>query len=87
MTYPTAGQLGAAARRVLWSSADGRTLVGIYLWRKADAEAFLQSDWVAGVTGRWGVMPTRSKWQMPQVVESAGGRVIRDHAPALVAAE
>ena len=70
-------------RKYFGYSEDGETIVGIYLWRsKAEAEAFYNPDWIAGVTSRWGVMPTRSDWQVPQVVESADGRIIREDAPA-----
>lgn len=48
---------------------------------KADAEAFYNPEWIAGVTSRWGVMPTRSDWEVPQVVESVDGRVITDGTP------
>ena len=68
-------------RKYFGYSEDGSTIVGIYLWRsKVEAEAFYNPDWVAGVTSRWGVMPTRSDWQVPQVVESAEGRIVRDGA-------
>ena len=71
-------------RKYFGYSEDGRTIVGIYLWRsKEDAEAFYSPEWIAGVTSRWGVMPTRSEWQIPQVVESAEGKVIAERMPAM----
>jgi hypothetical protein len=70
-------------RKYFGYSEDGRAIVGIYLWlSKVDADAFYNPEWVAGVTSRWGVMPQRSDWEVPQVVESVEGRVIRDRAPA-----
>ena len=68
-------------------SEDGSTIVGVYLWRsKADADAFYSPDWIAGVRSRWGVMPAKSEWYVPQVVESAEGRVITEKAPAMAEA-
>lgn len=72
-------------RKYFGYAEDGQTIVGIYLWRtKAEANAFYSPDWTAGVISRWGVMPTKSEWHVPQVVESAEGRVITDRAPAMV---
>jgi hypothetical protein len=66
-------------RKYFGYSEDGRTVVGIYLWRsKADADAFYNPEWIAGVTSRWGVMPERTDWEIPQVVESEEARVIRE---------
>lgn len=60
-------------------SEDGRTVVGIYLWKsKADADAFYTPDWTAGVTRRWGGMPTRTDWEIPQIVNSQDGSVMRE---------
>ncbi len=74
-------------RKYFGYSEDGRTIVGIYLWRtKASAEAFYSPEWVAGVTSRWGVMPTRSDWEIPQVVESVEGKLITDREPAMAEA-
>ena len=71
-------------RKYFGYSEDGRTVVGVYLWEtKADADAFYSPEWVAGVVSRWGVMPTRSEWHVPQVVESADGRVITERSPIL----
>lgn len=73
-------------RKYFGYSEDGRTVVGIYLWRsKADADAFYNPEWVAGVTKRWGVMPARADWEIPQVVESLTGEVIREPLPAAAA--
>ena len=66
-------------RKYFGYSEDGRTVVGIYLWRsKDDADAFYNAEWVAGVTSRWGVMPERTDWEIAQVVESEEGQVLRD---------
>ena len=74
-------------RKYFGYSEDGRTVVGIYLWEsKAAADAFYNADWIAGVASRWGAMPQRADWQVPQVVESREGRVIRDPQPAPAAA-
>jgi len=71
-------------RKYFGYSEDGSTIVGVYLWRsKADADAFYSPEWVAGVRSRWGVMPAKSEWYVPQVVESAEGRVITEKAPAM----
>jgi hypothetical protein len=35
------------------------------------------------VTSRWGVMPTKSEWHVPQMVESAEGRVINEYTHTL----
>ena len=64
-------------RKYFGYSEDGRAIVGIYLWHsKTEAEAFYSPEWVAGVVSRWGVMPERTDWEIPQVVESETGRVI-----------
>jgi hypothetical protein len=74
-------------RKYFGYSEDGSTIVGVYLWRsKADADAFYSPDWIAGVRSRWGVMPAKSEWYVPQVVESAEGRVITEKAPAMAEA-
>ena len=74
-------------RKYFGYSEDGRTVVGIYLWlTKADADAFYSPEWVAGVTSRWGVMPAKSEWHVPQVVESADGRVITEPEPLMAVA-
>jgi hypothetical protein len=64
-------------RKYFGYSEDGSAIVGIYLWHsKTEAEAFYSPEWVAGVVSRWGVMPERTDWEIPQVVESETGRVI-----------
>ena len=74
-------------RKYFGYSEDGSTIVGVYLWRsKADANALYSPEWVAGVRSRWGVMPAKSEWYVPQVVESAEGRVITEKAPAMAEA-
>ena len=74
-------------RKYFGYSEDGSTIVGVYLWRsKADADAFYSPKWVAGVRSRWGVMPAKSEWYVPQVVESAEGRVITEKAPTMAEA-
>jgi hypothetical protein len=76
-------------RKYFGHSDDRLAVVGIYLWEtKAQADAFYSPDWVAGVTNRWGSMPHKAEWVIPQVVESVEGRVITDFAPrGAVAAE
>lgn len=64
-------------RKYFGYSDDLRTVVGIYLWKsRSDADAFYSAEWVAGVVSRWGSMPAKAEWQVPQVVESIEGRVI-----------
>ena len=64
-------------RKYFGHSDDLRSVVGIYLWEtRADADSFYSPEWVAGVVGRWGSLPAKTEWQVPQVVESAEGRVI-----------
>ena len=68
-------------RKYFGHSEDRLSVVGIYLWEsKAQADAFYSPGWVAGVTSRWGSMPAKTEWWIPQVVESAEGRVIADDA-------
>jgi hypothetical protein len=75
-------------RKYFGHSDDLRSVVGIYLWEsKGHADAFYSPEWVAGVTSRWGSMPAKTEWQVPQVVESAEGRVITDPVRKLDAAE
>lgn len=75
-------------RKYFGHSDDRRLVVGIYLWEsKADADRFYSPEWVAGVTSRWGSMPAKTEWQIPQVVESAEGRVITAASLKLAAAE
>ena len=64
-------------RKYFGHSDDCREVVGIYLWEsKAHADAFYSPEWIAGVKSRWGSMPAKTEWQVPQVVESAEGRVV-----------
>ena len=64
-------------RKYFGHSDDCRTVVGIYLWEsKAHADAFYSPEWTAGVMSRWGSMPAKAEWQVPQVVESATGEVM-----------
>ena len=75
-------------RKYFGHSDDRRQVVGIYLWEsKAQADAFYSPEWVAGVKSRWGSMPVKAEWQVPQMVESMEGRVVTDAAPALAAAK
>jgi len=68
-------------RKYFGHSDDRLSVVGIYLWEsKAHADAFYSPEWIAGVKGRWGSMTAKAEWQVPQVVESAEGRVITDGA-------
>lgn len=56
---------------------DGRSLVGIYLWKsRADADRLYTADWVAMVHKRWGTPPVRQDWETPMVVESAEQRLV-----------
>ena len=75
-------------RKYFGHSDDLRSVVGIYLWEsKAHADAFYSPEWTAGVKSRWGSMPAKAEWVVPQVVESAERRVITDAAPALAPAK
>ena len=75
-------------RKYFGHSDDRLSVVGIYLWEsKAQADAFYSPEWTAGVTSRWGSMPAKTEWQIPQVVESAEGRVITAPARELAAAK
>ncbi|MDT7784016.1 MAG: hypothetical protein QOF58_2435 [Pseudonocardiales bacterium] len=66
-------------RKYFGFSEDRLAVVGIYLWEsKADADAFYSPEWVTDVKGRWGSMPTKAEWVVPQVVESADRRVVTD---------
>lgn len=70
-------------RKYFGHSEDRLAVVGIYLWdSKAQADAFYSPEWIAGVKSRWGSMPAKAEWQIPQVVESAEGRVVTAAAPA-----
>jgi len=64
-------------RKYYGISADGGSLVGIYLWdNKAAADAFYSADWVATVTKRWAAAPQRQEWETPMVVEAAERRLV-----------
>ena len=64
-------------RKYYGISADGGSLVGIYLWdNKAAADAFYNADWVATVTKRWAAAPQRQEWETPMVVEAAERRLV-----------
>jgi hypothetical protein len=66
-------------RKYFGFSEDRLSVVGIYLWEsKAHADAFYSPEWVAGVKSRWGSMPAKTEWIVPQVVESVEGRVVTD---------
>ena len=68
-------------RKYFGYSDDRLSVVGTYLWEsKAHADAFYSPEWIAGVKSRWGSMPAKTEWQVPQVVEGAEGRVITDDA-------
>ena len=79
--------IGVPVRKYFGHSDDRRQVIGIYLWEsKAQADAFNSPEWVAGVKSRWGSMPAKAEWQVPQVVESAEGRVVTDDARSFAAA-
>ena len=64
-------------RKYLGFSADARQVIGIYIWeRRADADSFYSPDWIEGVRSRWGSMPVKTEWEIPQLVESADGRIV-----------
>jgi len=64
-------------RKYYGIAEDGKTLVGIYLWKsKHQADAFYTTRWVAMVTQRWQSAPTRQEWSTPMVVESEGGKLL-----------
>ncbi len=64
-------------RKYYGITPDGRSLVGIYLWKSvAAANAFHTADWVAMATKRWTVTPQRQEWETPMVVESAERRLV-----------
>jgi hypothetical protein len=64
-------------RKYFGLSADGSSVVGIYLWAsKEAADAFYTPEWIAGVTERWRATPERADWIVPVVAESAEARVI-----------
>jgi hypothetical protein len=64
-------------RKYFGFSADARQVIGIYIWEtRADAAAFYTPDWIEGVRSRWGSMPAKTEWEIPQIVESAQGRIV-----------
>ena len=64
-------------RKYYGIAEDGKTLVGIYLWKsKRQADAFYTTQWVAMVTQRWRSAPIRQEWSTPMVVESEGGKLL-----------
>lgn len=64
-------------RKYFGHSADARQVIGIYIWRsRADADAFYSPEWMEGVRSRWGTMPVKTEWEIPQLVESEEGRII-----------
>lgn len=64
-------------RKYFGLSADARQVIGIYIWKsRADADAFYSPQWIEGVRSRWGAMPEKAEWEIPQVVESAEGRIV-----------
>ena len=64
-------------RKYYGITADGGSLVGIYLWdSKAAADSFFNADWVATVTERWATAPHRQEWETPMVVEAAERRLV-----------
>jgi hypothetical protein len=66
-------------RKYFGHSADRLSVVGIYLWESSSsADASYSPEWIAGVRTRWGSMPEKAEWEIPQVVESAEGRVVAD---------
>lgn len=66
-------------RKYFGYSGDHLSVVGIYLWEsKAHADAFYSPEWVEGVKSRWGSMPAKTEWVVPQVVESTDGRIVTD---------
>jgi hypothetical protein len=65
-------------RKYYGIAENGRTLVGIYLWKsKTDAERFYTPEWIAMVTKRWNAPPVRQQWETPMVVESAEQRLVK----------
>lgn len=52
-------------------------MIGIHIWAmRADADAFYSLEWIEGVQSRWGSMPEKTAWEIPQLVESAEGRIV-----------
>ncbi|MGD9739362.1 MAG: hypothetical protein AB7O56_00840 [Bauldia sp.] len=69
-------------RKYFGFAEDGRSVVGVYLWRsRAEADAFFSPDWLAGVTTRWGAAPERADWTIPQYVDAETMDVVRAPLP------
>jgi hypothetical protein len=74
---PTYLGIPGLIRKYYGIAEDGKTLVGIYLWKsKQQADAFYTTQWVAMVTDRWRSAPTKQEWSTPMVVESEGGKLL-----------
>jgi hypothetical protein len=64
-------------RKYFGLSEDGTSVVGIYLWTsKISADGFYTSEWIKGVTERWGALPEKTEWNIPIVAESLEGKVV-----------
>ena len=58
-----------------------RSVVGIYLWSsKEAADEFYSSEWMAGVTERWGAAPAKTEWIVPVVAETLAGTLVTEPA-------
>jgi hypothetical protein len=58
-------------RKYFGFTEDGKSVIGIYLWRSREAaDAFYSPAWIAGVTERWGAAPVKNDWVVPVVAES-----------------
>jgi hypothetical protein len=61
-------------RKTFGVSEDGRSVVGVYLWRSIeDAEALYTPDWIAAAEARWRVRGRRRDWRAAAVVENRPG--------------
>ena len=59
-------------------SEDGRSVVGIYLWRSLeDAEALYTPDWIAAAEARWRVKGRQRIWRAAAVVDNATDAIMR----------
>jgi hypothetical protein len=66
-------------RKYFGFTEDGKSVVGIYLWKsRAAADTFYSPEWIAGVTQRWGITPAKTEWTVPVVAESADGKLVSD---------
>lgn len=64
-------------RKYFGFSEDASEVIGIYLWEsKEAADAFYSTEWLAGVTERWGAAPRRREWVVPVVAETFEDRVV-----------